>query len=70
MFSVGVADKGLSVVVSGLESTVAGGRASVDSKLSPNGQESKNLTSIRLLTKRWNRWNRRGGRTVLGQNFG
>jgi hypothetical protein len=32
MFFVSVADKGLSVVVSGLESTVVGGCASVDSK--------------------------------------
>ena len=31
-FFVSVADKGLSVAVSGLESTVAGGRGSVDSK--------------------------------------
>jgi hypothetical protein len=29
---ISVADKGLTVVVSGLESTVAGGRVSVDSK--------------------------------------
>jgi hypothetical protein len=32
MFFVSVADKGLSVVVSGLESTVVGGCVSVDSK--------------------------------------